>query len=173
MMRSYTRNVRPTGSDTALSVPSPSASAGLRRSLRWRVLCLSVWLGLAVATGSASGLSRPPSDPQLFETIEKALAAGSAEGVLASAGRQVEVRIFGKGTLYSKAQALFVLADFLKQHPPARFTFTEYAASDDRRIAFGSYWEEGRERSYAVYVNLRQRGDGWELRELRVEGTDH
>lgn len=145
---------------------APEARRGIRRR---RALWLSMLLGLALMSGRAWSAPDIRADPQLFEAIEKALSRGSAEDALASAGRQVEIRIFDRGTLYSKAQALYVLADFLKQHPPTRFVFTEYAASDDRRIAFGSYWAEGQDRPYAVYVNLRQRGDGWELRELRVE----
>ena len=108
-------------------------------------------------------------DPVVFAKIEQALARGQAGQVLAVAGAQVEIRILGRGTLYSRSQALYVLAEFLEHYPPARFVFSKYASADGRRFAFGSYWVRGHNIPLQVYVNLRQREGVWELRELRVE----
>ena len=101
--------------------------------------------------------------------IEVALRTGDARLLLGSAADRLEIGIFGVSTLYSRAQALYVMQEFFRQYPPKDFSFREPSATSGGWFSAGYYQSTMQARALRIYVHLRQRDDQWQLREIRIE----
>lgn len=108
-------------------------------------------------------------EQEALERIERALAVGNARDLLLATSGRVEVWTFGRGALYSRGQAQYVLQGFFEQHPPAGCTFRERSIAGGNLFATGAYYIQQREQPYKVYVHLRALSQGWELKEIRFE----
>jgi hypothetical protein len=105
-----------------------------------------------------------------LETVERAVAAGDADALLGEASDRVEIALFGSSTLYSRAQALYVMQQFFQDHPPVQFSLQHTSVADGNWFASGPYFYTHSDRPLRVYVRLRAKGEGaWEVREIRIE----
>lgn len=108
-------------------------------------------------------------DQEALERIEQALAEGNARELLAATAGRVEVWTFGRGALYSRGQAQYVLQGFFERHPPEGCAFRERSMAGTNLFAVGVYYVQQREAPFKVYVHLRAASQGWELKEIRFE----
>ncbi len=122
------------------------------------------------SVGAGQGAALAQSDSVALGRIEQAFRAGDAEALLDGAASRIDVVIFGKGTSYSRAQAGRVLGQFFQRYPPKRVVFEQEVLAEDRRSLIGRYWmAEGEPPPVGVSVRLRARGDGWQLRAVRID----
>jgi len=123
--------------------------------------------------GAAYAQSAPSPDSTAFDWVERAFRTARADVLLDGAADRLDVIIFGKGASYSRAQAALVLQDFFRRHPPARVAFEQEVLAEDRRSMIGEYWvAEDHAEPIAVFVRLRARSEGWQLRSIRIERSD-
>jgi hypothetical protein len=101
--------------------------------------------------------------------IREALRRGDAQALLAVAAERVEIALLGRSTLYSRSQATYVLQDFFRHYPPKRFVLINDSRAGGSWFAVGRYEVQGGDQPLDVYLRLRARGGGWELREVRIE----
>lgn len=108
-------------------------------------------------------------DTLVLDRIEASFRAGDAGALMASAGEPIDLAIFGHGASYSRSQAVLVLLDFFRRHPPEEVSFQEEVVGEDRRSVVGQYREVGSEEASAIFVRLRARAGRWEIRSIRIE----
>jgi len=97
------------------------AASGSMRCVRWLRIgfgVLALWLA-----GVAAGAAQPVDS--LRQVLVDALARGDAARLLEQAPSQVELALLGKGQLYSRMQARYVLMDFFQAYPPLRVELDE------------------------------------------------
>lgn len=139
------------------------------------LLALGLFAGWPGAVPSAA-LAQPAAsaDSTALGWVEQAFRTAHVDMLLDGAADRLDVIIFGKGASYSKAQAALVLQDFFRRYPPARASFEQEVLAEDRRSMIGEYWvAEDHAEPVAVFVRLRARGSGWQLRSIRIErGAD-
>jgi hypothetical protein len=125
------------------------------------------------ARGAAYAQSDSSSDSTAFDWVERGFRTARVDVLLDGAADRLDVIIFGKGASYSRAQAALVLQDFFRRHPPARVAFEQEVLAEDRRSMIGEYWvAEDHAEPIAVFVRLRARSEGWQLRSIRIERSD-
>jgi hypothetical protein len=126
--------------------------------------------GWPVAHGAAYAQPVAVSDSTTLDWVERGFRTARADVLLDGAADRLDVIIFGKGASYSKAQAALVLQDFFRRYPPARVSFEQEVLAEDRRSMIGEYWvAEDHAEPVAVFVRLRARDSGWQLRSIRIE----
>jgi hypothetical protein len=114
---------------------------------------------LAVPQGADDALAR----------VQAGLEAGDPAAVLADAPARVEVVLFGQGGTFRRAQAVHVLRDFFRRHPPERVAFDDRSGSDGEQTAIGDYFSEEGGPPLSVRVVHRQAGEEWELVSIRID----
>ena len=140
------------------------AASGSMRCVRWlRVgLCiLALWL-----IGAVVGRAQPADS--LRQVLVEALARGDAARLLEQAPPQVELALLGKGQLYSRMQARYVLMDFFQAYPPLRVELDEDRLLEPHRFLVGRYWYARAAAPFQVYMRLHHEAGTWRLHELRV-----
>jgi hypothetical protein len=105
----------------------------------------------------------------VVDRVEAALSKGDANGFLAHAADRVEIAVLGTSTLYSRAQATYVLEQFFREYPPMRFSADRPAATGGNFFVAGRYWYGSDDRYLNVYMRFRSREGAYEVRELRIE----
>jgi len=130
----------------------------------------TVWLmGLLLVLAGMSQ-SAVAQQEEALAFVERAVAGGDAEALLSEATERVEIALFGSSTLYSRAQALYVMEHFFQDYPPVQFSLQHTSAADGNWFASGPYYHAHSDRPLRVYVRLRVRGEEqWEVREVRIE----
>ena len=105
-----------------------------------------------------------------LEHVERTFSVGDAETLLSAASERVEIALFGSSTLYSRAQALYVMQHFFQDYPPVQFSLQHTSAEDGNWFATGRYYHARSDYPLRVYVRLRaQEEEQWEVREIRIE----
>jgi hypothetical protein len=104
-----------------------------------------------------------------MEVVEQALSQGDTNSLTTIASARIELTIFGSAAMYSRGQAMYVLSDFFRQHPPTNVSFSDPSRSGANWFVMGEYLYEGGEQPLRVFVRLRARDGKWELRELRID----
>lgn len=130
---------------------------------------LGGWSAASPAYGAAYAQPAVAPDSTALDRVERAFRTGDVDLLLDGAADRLDVIIFGKGASYSQAQAALVLQDFFRRNPPARVSFEQEVLAEDRRSMIGTYVAEGHVEAVAVFVRLRARGAGWQLRSIRIE----
>lgn len=124
----------------------------------------------ALASGCEfAGFEAQVDEREALRRIERAMASGDIRSLFYSFSEQVEVMIHGEGSMYSRAQATYVMRDFFRAYPPEQFELDDVARARDSHIAMGEYWYRGEEQAMRVYLRMRLRDGRWELKELRIE----
>lgn len=128
---------------------------------------------LVVAGRPLHGAAQP-TDPEAEARtrVAESFQSGDAQRLLTPAADRVEISILGMQTVYSRAQALYVLQDFFKNFAPQDFTFGDVSHSEDDFFATAQYWYGQAERPLQAYVRLVRRDDTWLLQEIRLDRTE-
>lgn len=108
-------------------------------------------------------------ETEVVERVEQAFARGDAGALLRHAADRVEVAVLGSSTLYSRAQATYVLEGFFREYPPVRFVADNPGSTRGNFIVAGRYWYGSDEGFLDVYLRFRWRDGACEVRELRIE----
>lgn len=103
------------------------------------------------------------------QRISTAFERGNAQALLTPAADRVKVSLFGAQTIYSDAQAFYVLRAFFEQHPPARFTLTDVAKEEQSCFVRGTFEHRRDERTFQAYVRLVPHKGTWQVQEIRVD----
>lgn len=131
-----------------------------RRWISW----IGVVLWVLLWVGHARAQQESPRDKLL-----RAFTAGDAQILLEEAADRVEIALLGRTTLYSRAQATYVLQSFFQEHPPQGLSIQDHSLSDNHWLATGLYTHQKETEPFDVYVRFRLKEEKWELRELRIE----
>ena len=140
------------------------SSSGVMVSCWARIFAIVL---LALAT--APPVLAQKDEAEVVRKVEQAFSKGDAAALLAHAADRVEITVLGTGSLYSRAQATYVLNDFFRENPPTRFAADEPSSSRDNFFVAGKYWYGTDDRHYDVYMRFRWRDGTCEVRELRIE----
>ena len=124
---------------------------------------------ILMASSLAAGASAQTAEQSVVSKVEAAFSHGDASALLRYAADRVEIAVLGSSTLYSRAQATYVLNDFFREYPPVRFAATEPAATTGNFFVAGRYWYGSGEDYLDVYIRFRSRDGAYEVRELRIE----
>lgn len=138
------------------------------RSIRSRGAALALGL-LALLFGVAVPAAAQEAGQDVLKQIEAAFEQGSVAGLLGRGTDRIDITILGSGSVYSRAQAQYVLERFFREHPPQRFRLDAPYRRDDNAFASGRYWYAQGESPLWVYIRLRREGANWELREIRID----
>lgn len=139
-------------------------------SVRLILPVLLVSIGVSVAHGQERAASSPDSVPDTVERrIATAFERGDVQALLTSASDRVEVSLLGARTIYSDAQAFYVLREFFESHPPARFTLDDVATEGESGFVRGTFEHRRDERNFQVYVRLVHEHESWRLQEVRID----
>lgn len=106
---------------------------------------------------------------ETLDAVEQAMVQGDARTLLSDAADRIEITILGRSTLYSRAQATYVMQDFFREYPPTGFSLDDTSATGGSRFATGRYRYQQAEQPLHVYLQLRKKGTQWQLREIRIE----
>lgn len=104
-----------------------------------------------------------------LEEIEAALGEADVNALNERAAERVELTLFGSAAMYSRGQAMYVLAEFFREYPPRRVDFSDPSRSGGNWFALGQYHYERGENPLRVFIRLRSNGGQWQLREVRIE----
>ncbi len=126
---------------------------------------------LTIASGAVLHAQDPSADA-LQTAVVTAFNEGDAEMLFRTAAQQLDISVVGSSGLFSRAQATHVLERFFADYPPGGFILTEATDSDGRRLLLGDYAVQNSDDRFHVYVYLRIRNDAWEVKEVRIVGTE-
>ncbi len=122
---------------------------------------LALWL-----VGAVWGQAQPADS--LRQVLLDALVRGDATRLLDQAPMQVELALLGKGQLYSRMQARYVLMDFFQAYPPLHVELDEDRLLEPHWFLIGRYWYAQAAVPFQVYMRLHHESGTWRLHELRV-----
>lgn len=105
----------------------------------------------------------------LLDEVETALETGDVTALSRRSADRVELTLFGAASMYSRGQAMYVMADFFREFPPVRAALREPSRSGSNWFALGEYYYERADEPLRVFVRLRSKAGRWELREVRIE----
>ncbi len=139
-------------------------------------LVLGLGGGLSAAQGQPADSSASVPDsttgpPAVAQRVAAAFAEGDARRLLTPSADRVEISLFGNRTFYSSSQAVYVLREFFRSHPPGHFALGDVMEAGTSFFVRGEYEEARRVRRHRVYVRLDQSQgkDLWNLHEVRIE----
>ncbi|MFW5973403.1 MAG: DUF4783 domain-containing protein [Bacteroidota bacterium] len=105
----------------------------------------------------------------VLKEVEASLGTADIGKLGHRAADRVEVTLFGSAAMYSRGQAMYVLANFFREYPPVRVVLNEPSRSGANWFALGSYFHEAGKQPLRVFIRLRSKEGRWELREIRIE----
>lgn len=124
---------------------------------------------------AASGIPGVPQQGrgyhELFGTVQRGLASGSAAVFSGSLAPQVYVNLRGgESGYYSANQAHYVLENYFKTRRLVNVKFSTIGESDANPYATGSatFVERGTRRLAQVYVSLTRSGERWIITQINI-----
>ena len=84
----------------------------------------------------AVALMNQASAQDIFAPMKDAIKTGNAKEVIKFFNANVDMNLDGEVSMYSKAQAEFVLRDFFKKHPSSDFSIVHTGSSKDGGLQF-------------------------------------
>lgn len=109
------------------------------------------------------------SERSALEEVEAALGEADVDALTERAAERIELTLFGSAAMYSRGQAMYVLAEFFRDYPPRRVDFSDPSRSGGNWFALGEYHYERGEAPLRVFIRLRSNDGTWQLREVRIE----
>ena len=100
--------------------------------------------------------------------IQEAIENGRAESMVDKSSSFVEVTLLGNSTLYSRAQAGYILKEFFREHPPSEFAFQRRLNVGNDWYVYGSYRNRAEKETYRIEIRIRRNGDGYEIKNIRI-----
>ena len=105
-----------------------------RPLLRWGIIGFSIVLLAGGPVGQTVAQT-----PYGIEKVQDAFAKGDAQALLDDASDRIEIGLFGRSRLYSRAQAIHVVQGFFQRYPPVGFTLQSQAQEQDSWFATGRF----------------------------------
>lgn len=138
---------------------------------RLSILVLLAGLSTTAVRGQDQVAEPAEAIPDTLEQrVATAFRAGDVRRLLSPAASRVEVSLFGTRTLYSSAQAFYVLREFFDTHPPADFILADATTTGDSFFLRGRFEHTRDDRPLQVYIRLvRQEETPWQLQEVRID----
>lgn len=132
---------------------------------------LLVGLGSTAALGQKHAADGDKAVPDtVVQRVSSAVQAGDAQRLLTPAADWIEMSLFGTRTVYSRAQASYVLRDFFDQHPPEDLVLVDTTGAGTNFFLRGRLDPARGEQPLQVYVRLlRHEKKGWRLHEVRID----
>lgn len=130
-----------------------------------RLLVAAMCLSVVTALPSAAQAQSESVSPALQDAIQR----GDINALTSLSADRLEVTLFGAASMYSRGQAMYVLADFFRQYPPQRVRFGDGSRSGANWFLMGEYYFEGGDQPLRIFVRLRTKDGRSELRELRID----
>ena len=100
--------------------------------------------------------------------IEQALLDANTRELGLLMASRVEVSIDGTSSVYTRDQAAYVVGDFLHRHPAQSLEFVRELNAGDGIYYVTATYQHARGTATLI-LQLSQRGNRWELRDLRIE----
>ncbi|MBX2818940.1 MAG: DUF4783 domain-containing protein [Rhodothermaceae bacterium] len=100
--------------------------------------------------------------------IQQAIESGNAESLVNKSSSYVEVTLLGNTTMYSRAQAGYILREFFREHPPSDFAFQRRLNVGTDWYMYGSYRNGAQNQVYRMEVRIRRNGEGYEIKNIRI-----
>jgi hypothetical protein len=100
--------------------------------------------------------------------IEQALLDNNTRELGLLMASRVEVSIQGTSSVYTRDQAAYVVGDFLRRHPAQSVEFVREMHAGEGIYYVTVAYQHTRGTSTLI-LQLSQRGNRWELRDLRIE----
>lgn len=126
------------------------------------ILFLGVWL---FGMGQASVVHAQSAE---LAQIEQALLDINTRELGLLMASRVEVSIEGASSVYTRDQAAYVVGDFLRRHPAQSLEFVREMHAGEGIYYVTASYQHSRGTSTLI-LQLSQRGNRWELRDLRIE----
>ena len=99
-----------------------------------------------------------PVQEETVKNIGTAMKAGSSKELIKFCNQTVEIKINGKSSNYSKAQAEVILRDFFSKNSPKNFTYVHQGASPEGlQYTIGRYSHANG--AYRVVMFIKKIGD--------------
>lgn len=113
---------------------------------------------------SIVGLPQPD-----FAGITKALSKGDVQTLSSYLNETVELAVGDEEDIYDKAEAISVIKNFFKSHPPKSFSEVHKGTSkgNDSQYCIGNLIAGGK--TYRVYIYLKSTSDKYLIQELRID----
>ena len=100
-------------------------------------------------------------------SVISALNSGDASKLAADLNNNVELVISGKNNVYSKQQAVGIIADFFKKNPVSGFNVTHKSEKGAASFLIGSLTTKNG--NHRVYVLTRSSGGKSLIQQIRIE----
>ena len=129
---------------------------------------LFVWIvGLGVLVNPARAhLQDDPAEAK--QIVQRAIEDGDARLISQFSGKYTEVSILGASTLYSRAQTVYILKAFFRDHPPESFSFQHQLRVGKEWYFHGRYWYRGQSKPYRLEMVMRWNGQRYEIKSIRI-----
>ena len=138
-------------------------------SSRRPTLALYIGLTALFVFGGVGRAGAQVRGEEILSAVQHAFARSDAAAVLDRSADHLEIALFGPGTLYSRAQAQYVLQGFFKEYPPDKVVFFRPSRNESSLFVVGAYRYAVKEAPCQLFFRLRMRDTLWELREIRIE----
>ena len=105
---------------------------------------------------------------RIMSYIQEAIESGNGESLASKSSSFVEVTLLGNSTLYSRAQAGYILKEFFREHPPSNFKIQRRMNVGNDWYMYGNYRNSSENASYRLEVRIRRNGDRYEIKNIRI-----
>ncbi|XOV92440.1 MAG: DUF4783 domain-containing protein [Bacteroidota bacterium] len=103
-----------------------------------------------------------PQEDETLNNISAAMKAGSSKELIKYCNDNLEIKINGKSTNYSKSQAEVVIKDFFMNNPPKNFRYIHHGSSPEGlRYTIGTYTIANG--SYRVVMLIKKVGSNFRI----------
>jgi hypothetical protein len=149
---------------------APDLPFHLMSSARLLLVLLLIGLGSSTAWGQERDEGTGVVPDTVVQRVSGAFQSGNAQLLLTPAADRVEVSLFGARTVYSSAQAFYVLREFFERHPPNAFVLADTTGTGASCFLRGVFNHGRGERPLQVYVRFVRHGaKTWQLHEVRID----
>lgn len=113
--------------------------------------------------------ARAQSEESVLQDIETAFETGDAGALGRHVAERMELTLDGAASIYSRGQAVYVLAEFFREFPPVRTILDEPTHSGNDAFVLGQYHTIQENDPLRVFLRLKSNAGRWEVREIRIE----
>ncbi|MFP4228572.1 MAG: DUF4783 domain-containing protein [Salinivenus sp.] len=140
--------------------------------ITYRIALLALLVGwvATVARAQPRDTTSSSTPVHVVERVSDAFANGNSERLLGPSTDRIEVSLFGTRTVYSSAQAFYVIRDFFSNYAPRHFEVDDVTETGTTCFVAGTYEHDQSERVLQVFVRLVQQDEeGWRLHEVQID----
>lgn len=130
-----------------------------------------IWIGLIILAVLPARAAMQDDIDRIMIYIEKAIESGNGESLASRSSSFVEVTLLGKSTLYSRAQAGYILKEFFREHPPSDFQIQRRMNVENDWYMYGNYRNRSEKETYRLEIRIRRNGDRYEIKNIRISNV--